>query len=135
MCGKAGLRADPSKSAALDVEKYLRRIAVIGFKKGVAKDKHPCLDVLPSNRGESKRYQEWRDVHGGRFIFLAHGIMLAIMAKAPKKEPSVEDVELVPDAWPRFEKFVRDIAKAKPKHKTGTDTAHAVSKEKAKPKT
>ncbi len=45
------------------------------------------------------------------------------MAKAPKKDqPALEDVELVPDAWPRFEKFVRDIAKAKPKHKTAEDT-------------
>ncbi len=40
------------------------------------------------------------------------------MTKAPKKEPSLEDVELVPDAWPLFEKFVRDIAKSPPKHKT-----------------
>ncbi len=38
--------------------------------------------------------------------------------KAPKKEqPAPDEVELVPDAWPRFEKFVRDIAKAPPKHK------------------
>ncbi len=57
------------------------------------------------------------------------------MTKAPKKDqPAPEDVELVPDAWPRFEKFVRDIAKAKPKHKTGAVSAHAASKEKPKPK-
>ncbi len=43
------------------------------------------------------------------------------MAKEPKKEPSLEDVDLVPDAWPRFEKFVKDIAKAPPKHKTAAD--------------
>lgn len=34
------------------------------------------------------------------------------MAKAPKS-----DVELVPDAWPRFERFIRDIAKAGPQHR------------------
>jgi hypothetical protein len=61
--------------------------------------------------------------------------MLVIMAKTPKKETSIEDVELVPDAWPRFERFVKEIAKAKPKHKTTADSRHAASKEKAKPKT
>jgi hypothetical protein len=31
----------------------------------------------------------------------------------PKKE-----VELLPDAWPRFERFIRDVAKAGPQHRT-----------------
>jgi hypothetical protein len=39
------------------------------------------------------------------------------MVKTPKKEPSVEDVELIPDAWPKFEKFVKGIAKAGPQHR------------------
>jgi hypothetical protein len=26
-------------------------------------------------------------------------------------------VELVPDAWPRFERFIHDIAKAGPQHR------------------
>jgi hypothetical protein len=28
-----------------------------------------------------------------------------------------QDIELVPDAWPRFEKFIREIAKAGPQHR------------------
>jgi hypothetical protein len=44
------------------------------------------------------------------------------MTKLPvKKEP-----ELYPDAWPRFERFIRDIAKAGPQHR-------APGKPKAKP--
>jgi hypothetical protein len=40
------------------------------------------------------------------------------MAKPdPKKEP-----ELLPDAWARFERFIRDIAKAGPQHRTKTKT-------------
>jgi hypothetical protein len=27
------------------------------------------------------------------------------------------EIELVPDAWPRFEKFIREIAKAGPQHR------------------
>lgn len=34
---------------------------------------------------------------------------------APKTEAS--DIELVPDAWPRFEKFIREIVKAGPQHR------------------
>lgn len=54
------------------------------------------------------------------------------MAKAPKKEPSLEDIELVPDAWPRFEKFIKEIAKAPPKHKTSEDKPKTTKR--AKPK-
>lgn len=36
-------------------------------------------------------------------------------AAAPKK--AISDIELVPDAWPRFEKFIREIAKAGPQHR------------------
>jgi len=38
-----------------------------------------------------------------------------------KKTPATDDsrnLELVPDAWPRFEKFIREIAKAGPQHRT-----------------
>jgi hypothetical protein len=34
------------------------------------------------------------------------------MAKTPDKE-----IELVPDAWPRFERFIKQIVKAGPQHK------------------
>jgi hypothetical protein len=36
-----------------------------------------------------------------------------MMIKSSKKQ----DVELVPDAWPRFEKFIREIVKAGPQHR------------------
>jgi hypothetical protein len=39
------------------------------------------------------------------------------------------EIELVPDAWPRFEKFIRDIVKAGPQHR-----APAKPKAKAGPK-
>jgi hypothetical protein len=34
-----------------------------------------------------------------------------------KKSGKAHEVELEPDAWPRFERFVHDIAKAGPQHK------------------
>jgi hypothetical protein len=37
------------------------------------------------------------------------------MTKAPKRKP---DIELMPDAWPRLEQFIRDVAKAGPQHRT-----------------
>jgi predicted transposase YdaD len=47
-------------------------------------------------------------------VFIAS---LADMAQKPKKE-IVQELELVPDAWPRFERFIKHIAKAGPQHKT-----------------
>jgi hypothetical protein len=44
------------------------------------------------------------------------------MAKAPHQENDFR-----PDAWARFERFIRDVAKAGPQHRT-------TSKAKAKPK-
>jgi len=38
------------------------------------------------------------------------------MAKHSKKTQT-SDIELVSDAWPRFERFIRDIAKAGPQHR------------------
>jgi hypothetical protein len=35
------------------------------------------------------------------------------MAKKP-------ELELHPDAWPRFERFIREVAKAGPQHRTAT---------------
>jgi hypothetical protein len=31
--------------------------------------------------------------------------------------PKTKSIELHPDAWPRFERFIRDIAKAGPQHR------------------
>ena len=39
------------------------------------------------------------------------------MARPPKKAKLAE-IELVPDAWPRFERFIREIVKAGPQHRT-----------------
>jgi hypothetical protein len=40
--------------------------------------------------------------------------MLTLMiAKLSKPQ----DIELEPDAWPRFERFIREIAKAGPQHR------------------
>lgn len=36
---------------------------------------------------------------------------------ASPKKASLPDVELVPDAWAKFEKFVKGIAKAGPQHR------------------
>jgi hypothetical protein len=41
-----------------------------------------------------------------------------------------QDIELVSDAWPRFEKFIKEIAKAGPQHRTA---AAAVKKPKERP--
>jgi hypothetical protein len=35
------------------------------------------------------------------------------MAKSQNKG----EIELVPDAWPRFERFIKQVAKAGPQHK------------------
>jgi hypothetical protein len=40
------------------------------------------------------------------------------MGTSKKKVQKLDEVELVPDAWPRFEKFIREIAKAGPQHRT-----------------
>ena len=37
--------------------------------------------------------------------------------KAKKPDPKINEIELVPDAWPRFEKFFREIAKAGPQRR------------------
>jgi hypothetical protein len=33
------------------------------------------------------------------------------------KPNKTRDLELLPDAWPRFERFIRDVAKAGPQHR------------------
>ena len=35
----------------------------------------------------------------------------------PRKPKQKIELELDPDAWPRFEQFVKDMAKAGPKHR------------------
>lgn len=40
--------------------------------------------------------------------------------KAKKSDPKIGEIELVSDAWPRFEKFIREIAKAGPQHRVST---------------
>jgi hypothetical protein len=40
-----------------------------------------------------------------------------------KTKPKAEEIEFHPDAWDRFEKFVKQIAKAGPQHRTAKDRA------------
>jgi hypothetical protein len=35
--------------------------------------------------------------------------------RTPKK--AAREIELDPDAWPRFEQFIKDVAKAGPQHR------------------
>jgi hypothetical protein len=34
-----------------------------------------------------------------------------------KAKPDLSEIELVPDAWPRFEQFIKKVAKAGPQHR------------------
>jgi hypothetical protein len=47
------------------------------------------------------------------------------MAKTPNKS---SDIELVPDAWPRFERFIKQIAKVGPQHKAQQRKAYSENK-------
>jgi hypothetical protein len=40
-------------------------------------------------------------------------------SSAKKRPPAAkrDEIELVPDAWPRFEQFIKQVAKAGPKHR------------------
>ena len=51
------------------------------------------------------------------------------MARSSKKQ----DIELVQDAWPRFEKFIREIVKAGPQHRTPSAKPKAKSSQEANP--
>jgi hypothetical protein len=55
------------------------------------------------------------------------------MAEPKKPERKIE-VELHPDAWPRFERFIKQIAKAGPQHRVAKKKRAPPSK-KAKNKT
>jgi hypothetical protein len=39
------------------------------------------------------------------------------MGASKKSDKKLDEVELVPDAWPRFEKFICEIVKAGPQHR------------------
>jgi hypothetical protein len=47
--------------------------------------------------------------------------------KVKTPDPKIGEIELVPDAWPRFERFIKEIAKAGPQHRA------PAAKTKAKP--
>ncbi|MCH9053814.1 MAG: hypothetical protein IIA72_22635 [Proteobacteria bacterium] len=38
------------------------------------------------------------------------------MARAPKSV-KLKDIEIAPGAWPRFERFIKEVAKAGPQHR------------------
>ena len=42
------------------------------------------------------------------------------MARSVKAKPDHGEIELVPDAWAKFEKFVKGIVKAGPQHRPST---------------
>jgi hypothetical protein len=44
------------------------------------------------------------------------------------------EIELVPDAWPRFEAFIREIVKAGPQHRNAKPKAKAGKSPNPKPK-
>jgi hypothetical protein len=53
--------------------------------------------------------------------------MIPLMSKkAVSKLPP--GIELDPDAWPRFEQFVRDVAKAGPHHRAPKSKERSASK-------
>jgi len=52
-----------------------------------------------------------------------------MVAKATK--PS-EDIELHEDAWPRFERFITQVAKGGPQHRTAPKKARPASKERVR---
>jgi hypothetical protein len=43
-----------------------------------------------------------------------------------------DEIELEPDAWPRFERFIRDIAKAGPQHRTAIKPKASLAKSAAR---
>ena len=45
------------------------------------------------------------------------------MAVTSKQSKVASNIEFEPDAWPRFEQFVRDIAKAGPQHRASKPAA------------
>jgi hypothetical protein len=51
--------------------------------------------------------------------------------KAKKSDPNIGEIELVSDAWPRFEKFIREIAKAGPQHRKPTEKTKVKASTKA----
>jgi hypothetical protein len=47
--------------------------------------------------------------------------------KHSKPKGELPDIELEPDAWPRFERFIKAIARAGPQHKKTPSDAPAAS--------
>ena len=58
--------------------------------------------------------------------------MIVDMAKSPKRPKQDQpEVELVSGAWPKFEGFIRDVAKAGPQHR---QAPKSVTPKRPKPK-
>jgi len=49
-------------------------------------------------------------------------------SRGTRKNQDDKRIELVPDAWARFERFVKDIAKAGPQHRVAKTKIRPVSK-------
>jgi hypothetical protein len=50
------------------------------------------------------------------------------------KPQRTKEIELLADAWPRFERFIRDVAKAGPQHRTAKAKSKRTTSPKAKKK-
>jgi hypothetical protein len=48
-------------------------------------------------------------------------LLMSRHMKTKKPDPEIDEIELVPDAWPRFERFIKEIAKAGPQHRKPTE--------------
>ena len=64
--------------------------------------------------------------------------MRTFESKDMSKKPQLKEGEFHPDAWARFEKFIRDVAKAGPQHRKPKTKARkspgGAAKKKAPPK-
>jgi hypothetical protein len=56
------------------------------------------------------------------------------MSNAPKKTEPLSDIEVVPDAWERFERFATGLAKSPPQHREAKSKASAKRRSGAKAK-
>jgi hypothetical protein len=55
------------------------------------------------------------------------------MAGQKTKAVKPQDIELLPDAWPRFERFVKAAAKAGPQHREAAKPSKRASAKKRAP--
>jgi hypothetical protein len=57
---------------------------------------------------------------------------ISVGARMAGKSDLTKEIELVPDAWPRFEHFIKQIAKSPPQHRVAKKTVAKKGKKKTK---